>query len=339
MTPALTPDFLSGLEAQLAARPSIIITCHKSPDGDAIGSSLALYHTLQAQGHDVQVVVPDPAPDFLAFMPGYDTLVNAQTDMEAAEAAFQSAGLVFCLDYNHPSRAGGLQSTLEALTCTTVIIDHHLEPSDFATLLLSDTNCCSTAQLIYDWVEASGRLSDFSLDAAACVYTGLVTDTGSFRFSSVDARTHRIAAALKEQGLATHTVHESLFDSNRLSRLKLMGHALLNKLIIVERYRTAIIPISLHDMDTYGYQSGDTEGFVNLALSLEGIEFAVLIKESEEYVKLSLRSKGDFPANEVAAKFFDGGGHKNAAGGRHDGPLEATVQQLRDALPDFEHML
>ena len=339
MTTALTEAFISGVEGLLAERPSIVITCHKSPDGDAIGSSLGLWHVLKAQGHTVQVVIPDPSPEFLSFMPGIDTLIDGQGQQEQAEKAFAEAGLIFCLDYNHPSRAGGLKEALEAATCPKIIVDHHLDPSDFATHLLSDTSCCSTAQLIYDWVEATERLEHFSIDAATCIYTGLVTDTGSFRFSSVDSRTHTIAAQLKEQGLQTHTVHESLFDSNNLSRLKLMGHAMLNKLIIVERYRTAIIPISLDDMDTFEYQSGDTEGFVNMALSIKGIEFAVLIKESEEYVKLSLRSKGDFPANEVAAKFFDGGGHKNAAGGRHDGPIEATVQTLRDALHEYHQLL
>ena len=327
------------VETLLARAQNIAITCHKSPDGDAIGSALGLWHVLRASGFRAHVVVPDRFPQFLKWMPGADQCLVADQDEAATLGALAAADLVFCLDYNDLTRTGVLTETLRASVAPKVMVDHHQDPDDFAAIQFSDTSSCSTAQMIYEWVEASARLEHLSTDAMACLYTGIVTDSGSFRFSSVTPETHRIAAGMMEHGLQPHLVHQALFDTNEESRLRLTGYALSEKLQVWREYCTAVISLSEAELERFNYQPGDTEGLVNQALSIKGIRMAAFIKEGNGYVKMSLRSKGTFTVNELAGAHFEGGGHINAAGGRSDLTLEETLEQFKAILPQYERQL
>ena len=333
------PSKVAQAEDMLTSANSIAITCHKSPDGDAIGSALGLWHVLRASGIQAQVVVPDRFPQFLTWMEGADQCLVADQDEAGALGALGNADLVICLDYNDLSRTGILEATLQASAAPKIMVDHHQHPDDFATVMFSDTSSCSTAQMIYEWAEASGRIEHLSTDAMACLYTGMVTDSGSFRYSSVTSKTHRIAAQMMDCGLQPHLVHQALFDTNEESRLRLTGYALSEKLQVWREYCTAVISMSQAELERFNYQHGDTEGLVNQALSIKGIRMAAFVKEGNGYVKMSLRSKGTFAVNELASAHFEGGGHINAAGGRSDLTLEETLAKLKGLLSQYERQL
>jgi phosphoesterase RecJ-like protein len=318
-----------------------VITAHRGPDGDAIGSALAMWNHLKEQGISSVVIMPDGYPSFLHWLPGNDEVLLHDVQPEEVIAAVDQANVIFCLDYNELSRTGGLAAVLEAASAPKVMIDHHQFPKDFAQITWSDTSCCSTAELVFGWLEARGEAHLITAETGACLYTGIMTDSGSFRFPSVTVNTHRIAACLIEAGVDHAVIHSRVYDTNQVQRLRLVGYALSEKLKVWPAYHAAMIALTQEELRRFHYRSGDTEGLVNQALSIEGVNVAAFIHESHDgRIKLSLRSRGDFSVREVAAAHFNGGGHFNAAGGAVDGSsLEAVVARFEALLPEMAESL
>lgn len=307
-----------------------------------MGSSLALQQYLEARGKDAQVVLPDGFASYLEWMPGTDRIIYFDKQREAATDSLAAADLIFCLDYNTLSRTG--KEMAEAMQLRVghtsfILIDHHQHPDTFADVLISDTSSCSTAQLVYAFVVGLSGKQAVTPAMGSCVYCGIMTDSGSFRFPSVTAETHEIAAHLIEIGVDHAEIHRRVYDTNLLDRLRLVGYALSEKLVVLAEYHTAYIVLSNEELQRFNYRPGDTEGLVNQALSIEGVNMAAFIREGSNEVKLSLRSQGSFKVNEFAAKHFNGGGHINAAGGAVQVPLERVVERFVGALPEYKEAL
>jgi phosphoesterase RecJ-like protein len=332
---------LEALPVLLQSPKRVVITTHQKPDADALGSSLGLAGYLKKKGHAVTVISPTDYPKYLAWMPGNDEVVefNAQT-RSRAEALVAGAELIFCLDFNALSRIQDLAEPVRQAPAVKVMIDHHLEPEDFADFQISDPTAAATAQLVYQLIVDLGDADLIDAPIGECLYAGFMTDTGSFRHPSTNPQVHRMAAELIERGVNTNRVHRLIFDNVSADRLRFLGYVLSKKLVVLSEYRTAYIALSQDELKRFRSQTGDTEGLVNYALSLEGVVMAVLIVDRlPEAVKLSFRSVGDFSVNELARKHFSGGGHKNAAGGKTNRSLDETVQQLLAVLPEYQAQL
>ncbi|MAZ37824.1 MAG: DHH family phosphoesterase [Crocinitomicaceae bacterium] len=315
----------------------IFISTHKSPDGDAIGSSLALKQGLEKLGKTVTVVVPDAFPAFLNWMVNKGDLLQFDQQSEEVKLALQEAELVFSLDYNNLSRVGkDLEQLLRTDETPKLIIDHHREPEDAAFVAgLHDIEASSTAQLVYDFIQAFGEAGLIDKRTAACIYAGIVTDTGSFRFRSTTAKTHRVVADLMDLGLVTGEVYNEIFDTNSLDRIKLLGYVLDKKLTVFPELELAHISLSEKELNQFNYKSGDTEGVVNYPLSIKGVNVSCIMKENGGIIRLSFRSKGDIDVNLFARKYFNGGGHLNAAGGMSELSLEETVTKFEAAAKEY----
>jgi len=316
-------------------KQQIVITSHRSPDGDAIGSSLAFYHYLIKKGHEVSVVVPDAYPKFISWLKGVENILTFEKEEGKVTELVNKATIIFSLDYNDLSRIDHMEDIVKNAKAYKAMIDHHLYPSDFCDWTLSDTKSCSTAQLIYDFIENENDLDLIDSNIAEGIYCGIVTDSGSFRFPSVQAKTHLIAADLINRGLKHASVHERLFDVNTLSKLHLLGFSLNEKLRVMKDLPVAIIDLSIKEAEKFNVKKGDTEGLVNYALSVEGVEMAVFIREDTERIKCSFRSKGDIAVNEFSGQYFSGGGHKNAAGGMKEDTLENTLIYFEEKVKIF----
>lgn len=312
----------------------IVVTAHKSPDGDAVGSATALALYLKKIGKDAVVCLPDGFAEFLEWVPGADAILLFDTHEDKVREAIDGADLIFCLDYNQLSRTGDMADVLKAYIGKTpfILIDHHQNPDDFPEVLLSDTTSCSTAQLIYRFIDALGDREKIDAEIGAGLYCGIVTDSGSFRFPSVTPETHAIAAFLIEKGVDHAAIHRAIYDTNLLDRLRLVGYALSEKLVVLEEHHAAYISLSAEELQRFNYRPGDTEGLVNQALSIKGVNFAAFIREGNNQVKLSLRSQGQFKVNEIAAKYFNGGGHFNAAGGASSDTLKEVVRKFEEIV-------
>ena len=313
----------------------IIITTHQSPDGDAIGSSMALYHYLKKKGHNVTVIVPDDFPSFLKWLDPNNTIVVFEKEQEKATQLIEQSSLVFTLDFNDLKRVGNMQCVLENCSQPLAMIDHHLHPKDYAGYIKSDTSSCSTAQLIYEFIEELGDEELIDAQIGEGIYCGIMTDSGSFRFPSVNHETHEIAAKLIKKGVNHAYIHQRVYDVNTLNRLYLIGYALSQKLEVLPNIPVAVIALSNKELAEFKPQKGDTEGLVNYALSIKGIKMAAFIREDKNKVKLSFRSKGNVPVNEFSAAYFEGGGHQNAAGGVYYGSVEDAVQLFKSKITDF----
>jgi phosphoesterase RecJ-like protein len=316
------------LKKLLEQKPRVLITMHKGPDGDAIGSSLGLYHFLKQKGIDAVVVAPDNFPKFLKWLPGSDHIIDCDHYPHKAEKAIKECDLIFCLDFNHPSRLGAFQEMVLKSDKPKYVIDHHQDPDDFADHYFVDSNASSTAEMIYRLAAEMEETALLDADSAICLYTGLVTDTGSFRFSSVTPEVMQIAANLMSTGIDHVRVYNEIYDNSTLDQLKLKGFALSEKTVVVGNTGAAYISLSEEELERFNYHSGDTEGLVNYALSIEGIHVAGFFYERDGYIKLSLRSKGKVEVNKIAGALFQGGGHKMAAGGRSDLSLAETVAKF-----------
>jgi len=320
----------------LKSPKKIVIVGHKNPDGDAIGSCLGLSLFLNKLGHDATVIMPNDFPDFLKWLPGHENIVVYEKETDRSVRVINEAEIIFTLDFNMLDRVGDLQPLLEASEAPFVMIDHHQQPGDYAIATYSDVHMSSTSEMVYNFIDAMQGLSLLTSDIATNLYAGIMTDTGSFRFPSTSAKTHKVIAHLIEAGANNAEIHQNIYDTNSPDRLKLLGVALKN-LKILPKYRTAFISLKQKDLDDHNFRKGDTEGFVNYALSIKDIVFAVIFIESkqEKIVKISLRSKGDFSVNEFARKHYSGGGHINAAGGRSSNPLDKTITEFISILPDY----
>jgi phosphoesterase RecJ-like protein len=322
---------IEGLTAFLQAKRHIVITNHVNPDGDAMGSALGLSILLKALGHIVNVVVPNDYPDFLKWMAGNSDVVIFENHPEDAKSIVSKADIIFHLDYNAYSRAGLLEETLRESNAVKVMIDHHRQPESWPDYIFSDTDMSSTSQMIYELADIFGWLNNLSKDAADCLYTGIVTDTGSFRFSSTSARTHEIAAHLLQLGVVPNEIYNHVFDTNSISRLRLLG-ALLDKMQYLPESNAVILHLSKEDQEKYNYKRGDSEGFVNYGLSIAGVNISIFLREDKEVVKTSLRSKGDIDVNALSRANFNGGGHVNAAGGILTMSLAAAITHTQNVI-------
>ncbi|TDT44674.1 phosphoesterase RecJ-like protein [Maribacter spongiicola] len=333
-------EHLNELKKLLSSPKKIAIIPHKNPDGDAIGSTLALWHYLVNTGHTASIVAPNDYPKFLKWMPGSDKILNFEKENSQSKSCIDNADIIFTLDFNHLGRVGQMSDILESATATFVMVDHHQEPSDYAKIIYSDVKMSSTCEMVYVLINQLGDKNSITTEMANCIYTGIMTDTGSFKFAATTSNTHRVIADLMDKGAEGTEIHHRIYDTNSPSRLHLLGCALKN-MVILEEYATAYITMSQDELDTYNYQKGDTEGFVNYGLTLDGIKFAVIFIENREegIYKISFRSVGEFSVNDFARKHFSGGGHTNAAGGKSDDNLEETITKFTSLLSLYKNQL
>lgn len=319
----------------LSTPKRIFITTHHKPDGDAIGSMLGLYHYLVAKGHSVTPVAPSEIPEFLMWMPGVEKVVNYEAESKNAEKALADADIIFCLDFNDFSRTKHLTTHLEAATQPKVMIDHHLLPKTVWDYAMSDPTKSSTCEMVYDFINLCGDNAMINMDIAACLYTGVMTDTGSFRFPATTASVHDMVADFKRKGLNHTRIHEEVYDSWSAQRMQFLGYVLLEKMEIFPKFNTGLITLSKKDLKLFNVNTGELEGLVNYPLSIGAVRFAVMITERTDEVKLSFRSKGDFDVNTFARTYFNGGGHFNASGGRSTTSFIDTVAYFKQILSDI----
>lgn len=324
----------------LSAPRKVVITTHQKPDPDAMGSSLALYHFLANMGHEVTVISPTNWATWLNWMPGAEKVIDFELNQPKALAALEAAEWLFCLDFNIFSRTRHLSPKLYEFPGTRVLIDHHQQPDvENFHFGISDTAKSSTAEMVYDFIVQSGHQDKINTIIAECLYAGVMADTGSFRFASTKASVHIMVAFLKERGLDHAKVHENIYDNFLENRLRFIGHVLMNRMEVYYEYNTALIAISKKDLLRFQVKTGDTEGLVNYPLSIQGIKLAALVIDRDEERKWSFRSKGGFDANTFSRKYFNGGGHYNASGGRSSDSLEKTVEEFKNAIKENAELL
>ena len=320
---------IQGITALLSTPKKIVIIPHRSPDGDAMGSTLGMYHFLIKLGHSPTVIAPNEFPGFLAFLPASETVLFYEKERAKTTKILEEAELIFVMDFNAFHRTGEMENVLQKLKTDFIMIDHHQKPDSFAIHTYSDTKIGSTCEMLYNFISLLGKEDLIDTTIATCIYTGIVTDSGSFRFPSTSATTHRIVANLLDIGIDNGEIHSQLSDNNSYSRLQLLGTA-LKSMKVLPNGKVSYITLSQKELDFYNYVKGDTEGIVNYGLSIKGIIFtAIFIEHAEEnIIKISLRSKGDFDVNQLARDHFNGGGHINAAGGKSLLNMHETVENF-----------
>ena len=320
---------IQAIQLLLSTPKKIAIIPHRGPDGDAMGSTLGLYHFLLKNNHHPVVVSPNEFPDFLAWMPGAETVKIFEKDKENCTKILEDAELIFTLDFNALHRTGEMEHVLAQLKAPFIMIDHHQKPDDYATVMYSDTQFGSTCEMIYNFITYLGQKSSIDKTIATCIYTGILTDSGSFRFPKTTGNTHRIVADLIDLGVENTVIPTLLFDNSSYNRLQLLGRALQNMQLIPEK-QTSYITLTQAELNEFHFVKGDTEGIVNYGLSIKGIVFSAIFIENQEekIIKISFRSQGDFDVNEFARNHFNGGGHINAAGGKSEESLSATVAKF-----------
>lgn len=305
-----------------------------------MGSSLGLYNYLIQKGHHVRLITPTDYPSFLQWLPNNPEVLIYTENTSVCNQLIADAALIFCLDFNHLSRINEMGDVVRGAEGKKIMIDHHLEPEGFDDFRHWTINACASAQLVYDFiVSLMGDRQFIDKDVATCLYTGIMTDSGSFRFPTTTAEVHHIVADLINCGAENWRIHQLVYDNFSENRLRFLGDCLLNKLEVRKEFNTALITVKKEDLLKYNISTGDTEGVVNYALSINGIRLAALIIERPDRVKLSLRSTGDFPANEICKKYFNGGGHRNAAGGFSEHPFKDVVTQFKNLLPEYKNLL
>ncbi|MEO2051198.1 MAG: bifunctional oligoribonuclease/PAP phosphatase NrnA [Allomuricauda sp.] len=336
----MNPEDITTVKSLLSQPQKIAIIPHKNPDGDAMGAALAVYAFLKDKGHEANVISPNDYPKFLKWMPGNDAVVNFERENQKAHQLLQDADLIFTLDFNDLSRVGQMETALKQASADFIMIDHHQQPGDYAKVTYSDVSMSSTCEMVYNFIDFLGETDNITKAIATNLYTGIMTDTGSFKYRSTSSKTHRVVAELIDKGAENMEIHQHVFDTNSPSRLHLLGVALSN-MVILSEYRTAYITLTQDELDAHDYKKGDTEGFVNYGLTLENIVFALIFIENREegIIKISLRSVGDFSVNEFARAHFNGGGHTNAAGGRSDLSMDETVARFQEILTNYKSEL
>ena len=319
----------------------IVIVSHVSPDGDAIGSSLGLWHFLNSQDKNVHVIVPNAFPDFLKWMPGAKEVIQYNRYKEFADKLIMEADVICCLDFNVLSRIDEMEEIVRVSPGRKMIVDHHLYPGDFARIVISHPQISSTSELVFRLICQLGNFSDITKEAAECIYTGMMTDTGGFTYNSNDREIYLIIGELLSKGIDKDEIYRNVFNTHSEGRLRLMGYVLYEKMQVFPQFNAALITLTREEQKKFQYKKGDTEGFVNMPLSMKGICFSVFLREDTEkdMIKVSLRSVGTFPCNEVATEFFNGGGHLNASGGEFYGPIEEAVALFKQALVKYEDLL
>jgi len=315
---------------------NILLVCHINPDGDAIGSQLALFHYLRARDKNVNMIAPNNLQVFLKWMNGADQISIFIKERNKCRKLIEDSDLIVMLDFNQPGRLGEAEKFVMASKSVKVIIDHHLDPVNFADLIISDSSKCSTSELVHELICNISKSQFISRPYAEALYVGIITDTGNFEHGAYTSRTFRIVADLLDSGLEKEKILNQIYNNFSSERLRLQGFALNKRMVVLPEFKTAYIFLTKDDLREYSYVKGDTEGFVNMPLSIKGIHFAALFIEKENFIKLSFRSKGNFPTNEFAAKYFAGGGHLNASGGEYSDTLVNTIEHFLKALKENE---
>lgn len=319
---------------QLLSTPKkIAIIPHRNPDGDAMGSALGLYHFLLKNNQHPVVISPNEFPDFLAWIPGSETVKIFEKDKKKCTKVLEESELIFTLDFNALHRVGEMENVLNKLKIPFIMIDHHQSPDDYAAITYSDVSFGSTCEMLYNFISFLGKKSNIDKTIATCIYTGILTDSGSFRFPKTTGTTHRIIADLIDLGVENTEIPMLLYDNSSFERLQLLGKALQNMKVLTE-HKTTYTTLKQEELDSFNYIKGDTEGIVNYGLSIKGIVFtAIFIENAEEkIIKISFRSQGDFDTNQFARDYFNGGGHRNAAGGKSELSMEETVRQFENLV-------
>lgn len=320
---------INKIKSLLSKPKKIVVVPHRNPDGDAMGSTLGLYHFLLKLSHEVVVISPNEFPDFLNWLPASDKVMIFEKSQEECNKIIHNAELIFTLDFNALYRVGEMEIALQSANCPFVMIDHHQKPDDYAEFTYSDTDFGSTCEMVYNFIELLDQTLLLDKTIGTCLYTGILTDSGSFRFPKTTGRTHRIIAELIDLGVENTTIPNLIFDNNSYTKIQLLGRALQN-MKVMEKQQTSYISLSQAELDEFQHLKGDTEGVVNYGLSIKGVVFSAIFIENKEEncIKISFRSKGDFDVNQFARDHFNGGGHINAAGGKSDLTLQETINKF-----------
>ena len=332
-------DLVHKTKIEIENADNIVIITHVGPDGDAMGASLGLWHFLMTIEKTPQVIVPTPFPNFLAWMPGANKTLVYKFDKEKADEHIQKADLIFLLDFNAASRMDKMADAVLASKARKVMIDHHLQPENIANIIISYPEISSTSELIFRLICRMGHFSDINLGCAECIYTGMMTDTGGFTYNSNHEEIYSIIYELIKLGVDKDDIYRRVYNTFSADRMRLMGYCLYKKMKIYPEYQAALITLTQRELHEFKYDNGDAEGFVNIPLSIEGINFTVFMREDPDKIKVSLRSQGSFPTNKFAAEIFGGGGHLNASGGESFTSLDEAVRKFEEALPLYTEFL
>lgn len=335
----ISENDLSALSDAISNASNIAITCHMSPDGDAVGSSLALLHVLSSMGKHASIITPDQIPASLSFLPNVDKIIAYSCDSQIAQKTLSTSDLIFCLDFNSLTRVDKMAQVLHEAKATKVLIDHHLEPDDFTTIKISEPEISSTCLLLYYVLQQLGFDKHINQYAAECIYAGMMTDTGNFTYNSNDPNIFLAISELIKKGIRKDEIYRQVYNTNSESRLRVCGYALSNKMYLYPNHNAALIVLDKNDLKQWNYKKGDTEGLVNKPLSVPGICYSVYLREEAEYIKVSARSIGDFPVNKMCEDYFNGGGHKNAAGGEYLGTLKQAIELFESILNENDNYL
>jgi len=317
----------------------IVIVTHISPDGDAIGSSLALYHFLLEMDKQVNVIIPNEFPEFLRWMKGSNDIIIHEKNPQIAEETIAAAELIFCLDFNVVKRIEKLGPFVTQSKAKKVMLDHHLSPDNFCNVTMSYPQISSTSEMIFRFICRMGFFEEINKACAECIYTGMMTDTGAFTYNSNNSEIYYIIGELLKKGIDKDKIYALVYNTSSIDRLRFQGYIMYEKMKTFPEYKTALITISQKELDKFNFKKGDTEGFVNIPLSSNEIIFSALIKEDKGFVKISLRSKGNFPCNQFATEHFNGGGHLNAAGGEYFGSFNDAIKHFENILPEYNTFL
>lgn len=335
----IDPALVERVKQLVLVARDIVITCHVSPDGDALGSSCALWYVLKALGKTAHVVTADCAPRSLQFLPGVRDIVAATRQADRAHELIAKADLIFCMDFNDPSRVDRLTDALTSSKAKKIVIDHHLDPCIESEILISRPEVSSTSALLYLFLWQAGWTRYLNRSAAACIYTGMMTDTGNFSYNSNDPDLYLIVHDLMRKGIDKDNLYKLVMNTASESRVRIMGYAQY-KMQLLPSHRAAIITLSEEELKEFDYNQGDTEGLVNVPLSIPEVTYSVFLREDDKNcVKVSMRSKGDFSVSLMCEENFDGGGHTNAAGGEFHGPLGKALEKLLEIIPNYDKYL
>lgn len=331
---------IAEIKQLLDGKKKIAIVSHNNPDGDAIGSSLAMYHYLKNNGHEVASIVPNMFPGFLAWLPGADKILIYTEAAKEIQKILGESYIIFCLDFNAINRLGPAAEIVERSPAVRIMIDHHVDPveTDF-NYCFSTIETSSTGELVYDFIDLLGDTGNINREIAEAIYTGIVTDTGSFSYAASNPKTYTITAELIARGVDAEKVHRLIYDTFSENRLRLLGHAINNNMVVWDELHTAIIFLSKKDLNKFNYQVGDIEGLVNYPLMMEKINMSLLLTERDNMIRLSFRSKGEFSVNKLARSHFNGGGHRNAAGGKSFTSMEKTIEEVKKVLNNYKNAL
>ncbi|MDR0811883.1 MAG: bifunctional oligoribonuclease/PAP phosphatase NrnA [Paludibacter sp.] len=341
LTKIIAEDLVRKVQEHIDEAEKIVIVAHIGPDGDAVGSSLGLWHYLMTLGKEPTVILPSVYPNFLAWMPGIETVLDYKnySHKKTCEEKIAEADLIFILDLNEPKRMDELSSVVLKAAAPKILIDHHIHPADFTKITISYPEFSSTSEIIFRLICRMGDFDKINLGCAECIYTGMMTDTGGFTFNSNKQEIYSIIYELLRIGVDKDDIYRKVYNTYSADRMRLVGYSLSEKMKLYPEYKTALITLSLDELKRFNHQVGDTEGLVNMPLQIKDVIFSIFVRQDPDKTKISFRSQGTFPANKVAADLFGGGGHLNAAGGESYEPIEDIVKKIENALPDYSAFL